>query len=143
MMAARGILKKFRESLTHYIKQGVSSREIAFAVALGTFIAFIPMVGVHTALAFISAYILRINPLIVLLGTQISNPLTFPFQLFVSAQAGHIILHGTLISMTFKPDTDWIKTYIIPLLTGSVVLGIIGSFAAYGGTYLIVRKRVK
>jgi len=143
MMDIRGKLKKFTDSLALYMKQGVAPREIAFAVAIGTFIAFIPMVGVHTALAFLCAFVLRINPLIVLLGTQISNPLTFPIQLFVSAQAGNIILHGSLISMRFASDTDWVNTYIIPLIMGSIVLGIIGSFAAYGGAYFFMRKRMK
>jgi len=143
MMKKHLKLEKFRDAIVHYMKQGVAPREIAFAIALGTFIAFIPMVGVHTALAFVFAFALRINPLIVLLGTQISNPITFPFQLFMSAQAGHVILHGSLIKMQFDPDADWINTYIIPLVTGSLILGIICSLAAYGVAFSIMRKRIK
>jgi uncharacterized protein (DUF2062 family) len=131
-----------KADLARSIRQGVSSAEIAFALALGIFIAFVPMIGVHTVMAFLMAFLFRVNPLIVLLGTQISNPFTFPFQLFVSAQTGNLLLHGTLIRIELSGE-DWVGRYLVPLLTGSLVLGVICSVLFYFGSYGILKRRAK
>jgi len=133
--------QEFKNAIVTFLKQGVTPAEIAFAVALGTFIAFIPMVGVHTALAFVFAWILRLNSLIVILGTQISNPLTFPFQIFVSAQAGHLVMHGGLLTLTWSKDIDWVNTLLWPTLLGSLILGIIFSISFYIGVYSFLKRR--
>ncbi|MBM4137112.1 MAG: DUF2062 domain-containing protein [Nitrospira sp.] len=120
-----------RDYIIRFSSKGLSPSEIAFAVALGNFIAFIPIIGVHTVIAFGLAYIMRLNPLIVLLGTQISNPLSFPFQLFISAEAGSLILNGRFVEIKFSRDLNYLDHYIMPILVGSLVLGIITSILSY------------
>ncbi|MGE5893544.1 MAG: DUF2062 domain-containing protein [bacterium] len=132
-----------KRALTPALKQGVSRGEIASALALGIFIAFLPMVGVHTIMAFGLAFFLRLNPLVVFLGTQISNPLTFPFQLFISAQAGNLVLHGSFLRIRFSGDVDWVKTYLIPLIAGSLMLGALCSVLSYVWSYRLLKKRIK
>lgn len=142
-MNLSGKIDSVKRALTPALKQGVSPGEIASALALGIFIAFLPMVGVHTIMAFGLAFFLRLNPLVVFLGTQISNPLTFPFQLFISAQAGNLVLHGSFLRIRFSGDVDWVKTYLIPLIAGSLMLGALCSVLSYVWSYRLLKKRIK
>lgn len=132
-----------RRNLLTYLRQGVTPQKLSLAVALGIVIAFIPMVGVHSGLAFLMAWLLRVNPLIVFIGTQISNPLTFPFQLLLSIQTGHLIMHGSLLPLTRSARIDWLDTLLWPTLVGSLVLALAGSITIYLITYLFLRRREK
>jgi uncharacterized protein (DUF2062 family) len=140
-MKFRKKAEEAKRKLIDYLKQGVSPSEIALAVAIGIFIAFIPMIGVHTALAFIFASLIRLNPLIVVLGTQISNPLTFPFQILVSVQTGHLVMHGGFLPMEWSSDMDWLNTLVWPALLGSFILGIMVSILFYIGVYSYLKRR--
>ncbi|GBD98367.1 hypothetical protein BMS3Abin07_00379 [bacterium BMS3Abin07] len=130
-----------RDTITKYLKQGVSPAGIASAVATGTFIAFIPMIGVHTVLAFIIAWLFRLNPLIVLLGTQISNPITLPFQILLSAQAGYLIMHGGLMKFRLSSDINWKETFIMPVIVGSFFLGLLSAVSSYIGIYTFLKRK--
>lgn len=120
-----------RDYIIRFSSKGLSPSKIAFGIALGNFIAFIPIIGVHTVIALGLAYIMRLNPLIVFLGTQISNPLSFPFQLFISAEAGSLILKGRFVEIKFSRNLNYLDHYIMPILVGSLVLGIITSILSY------------
>lgn len=127
-------LKTLKEYIIRLSKKGLSSSEIAFAVALGNFIGFIPVIGTHTLMAFGLAYVLRLNPLIVFLGTQISNPISYPFQIFISAEVGNLILKGSFLKIEFSKRINYLNHYVWPIVVGSQVLGVIVS----GMSYLLI-----
>jgi uncharacterized protein (TIGR03546 family) len=122
---------KLKDTIIRFSKKGLSPKEIALAIAVGMFIAFIPVLGTHTIAAFALAYVFRLNTLIVILGSQISNPLSYPFQLFISAEVGSLILNGTFLEITFSRDINYLDHYILPIVIGSLVLGIIVSSLSY------------
>lgn len=126
---------KYFEKLKAYIirfnTKGLSPTEIASAIALGNFIGFVPIIGTHTVIAIGLAYILRLNPLIVFLGTQISNPISYPFQIFISAEIGNLILNGSFLKIKFSREINYINHYIWPIIVGSLVLGIVISGLSY------------
>jgi uncharacterized protein (TIGR03546 family) len=122
---------RLKDTIIRFSKKGLSPKEIALAIAVGTFIAFIPLWGTHTLTAFALAYVLRLNTLIVILSAQISNPLSYPFQLFISAEVGNLILNGTFLEITFSRDISYLDHYIFPIIVGSLVLGIIVSSLSY------------
>jgi len=122
---------KLKNLIIRFSKKGLSPKEIALAIAVGTFIAFTPIMGIHTLTALALAYIFRLNTLIVILGTQISNPISYPFQIFISAEVGSLILNGNFLEMTFSRDIDYLNHYILPIIVGSLVLGIIVSSLSY------------
>lgn len=132
---------KLKDIIIRFSKKGLSPKEIALAIAVGTFIAFIPVMGTHTITAFALAYVLRLNTLIVILGSQISNPLSYPFQLFISAEVGSVILNGTFLEITFSRNLNYLEHYILPIIVGSFVLGIIVSVLSYILTKNILHKR--
>jgi uncharacterized protein len=125
-------LSKLKEYVIRLSRKGLSPHEIALGVAVGIFIAFVPLFGIHTITAIALASLLRINTMIVLLGTQISNPLTFPFQLIISAQAGSLILNGKFLELRFSDELgQLISYYLFPVIVGGLVLGIVGSGLSY------------
>ncbi len=125
-------LSRLKDYILRFSKKGLTPHEIALGVAIGIFVAFIPLFGTHTITAIALASVLRVNTLIVLLGTQISNPLTFPFQLFVSAEIGSLILHGKLLELTFSDEMSALLShYLLPIIVGGLVLGVVGSGASY------------
>jgi uncharacterized protein (DUF2062 family) len=136
-------LAESRQNLLTFLRQGVTPAKLSLAVSLGIFIAFIPMVGVHSGLAFLMAWLMRVNPVIVFIGTQVSNPVTFPFQLLLSAQAGHLLMHGALLPLTWSDKIDWLNTLLWPTLLGSLVLGVAASVIFYLITYHFLSRRRK
>jgi uncharacterized protein (DUF2062 family) len=132
-----------RRNLLDYLRQGVTPSKLSLAVAVGIFIAFIPMVGVHSGLAFLMALLLRVNPVVVFIGTQVSNPLTFPFQLLLSVQTGHLIMHGTLLPLSWSDEINWLDTLIWPTLIGGLALAFAFSVLVYLITYRFLQRREK
>jgi uncharacterized protein (DUF2062 family) len=129
-------LAKLKDYIIRFSSKGLSTNEIAFGIALGNFVGFIPVIGTHTIVAIGLAYILRLNTLVVLLGTQISNPISYPFQLFATAEVGSLILHGKFLDIKFSKDIGYyLDHYVWPIFLGSLVLGIIVS----GLSYFLVR----
>lgn len=122
---------RIKAHITQFSARGMSPAKIASGIALGNFIGFIPLIGVHTVMAIGLAYILRLNPLFVFLGTQISNPVSFPFLLFISAEIGNLLLKGGFLEIKFSKDINYLAHYILPLIVGSLVLGIIVSALSY------------
>jgi uncharacterized protein len=130
---------KLRDYIIRFSKKGLSPHEIALGVAVGIFVAFIPLFGTHTITAIALASLLRVNTLIVLLGTQISNPLTLPVQLFISAEVGSMILNGKFLEIKITREISYLNHYILPILIGSLVLGICFS----GLSFLLVKGLLK
>ena len=129
-------LAKLKDYVLRFSSKGLSTNEIALGIALGNFIGFIPVMGTHTIVAIGLAYILRLNTLIVLLGSQISNPISYPFQLFITAEIGSLLLHGRFLEIKFSKNIlYYLDHYVWPIVLGSLVLGTIVS----GLSYFIVR----
>src|SRR4030042_5972171 len=135
-------LSKLKDYLLKFSSKGLSTNEIAFGIALGNFVGFIPVMGTHTLVAIGLAYILRLNTLIVILGTQISNPISYPFQLFITAEIGSLILHGSFLDVKFSKDIHYYLDHLVwPLVLGSIVLGTVVSALSYFLVRGFLRRR--
>jgi uncharacterized protein (DUF2062 family) len=134
------MLDKYRETIKSYLRKGLSPSGIAFGIALGNFVGILPLPGLHTVVAIGLAYLLRLNIVIVFLGTQISNPFSFPFILFISAQIGNLMLSGSLLDLKFTTDLSVLKTYIMPTVIGSIVFGLAVGSLSYFLTLTLARR---
>jgi len=65
---------------------------IALGLAVGSFVSFTPLFGVHFLAAWWLALVMRANVFSALLGTFFGNPITFPFIAATSYQLGLRIL---------------------------------------------------
>ncbi len=123
--------KEILNALVSVFKAHNDPHEIALGVAIGSFIAVLPLYGLHTILCVIAALLIpRANKLAILLGTNISLPPTIATITWTSYDIGRALLAGK-----HYPPLSWefirnfkisrISEFYFPLFLGSVVLGLI------------------
>ena len=120
---------------------------VALAFALGIFIAFFPILGIHTGMAIAIALAFRLNKVALLVGAWVNNPWTVApmysagtllgcFVLGVSpASLGRIdwSLRGTAF---YASLIEGFRPLLLPFVLGNLVLGA----AAAGVTFLALRS---
>ena len=127
---------KLKERFFHLLKTNNSPPEIALGVAVGVFIAILPLYGLHTILVIIAAVLIkRANKIAIFLGTSISTTITFPFITWGGYNIGRLILGKNY------PPLQWqifeffsyktILHFYYPLFIGSLVLGLVSAAVVY------------
>jgi uncharacterized protein len=115
---------------------------IALAFGLGVWIAFSPLLGIHTLLALGIAFAFRLSRVAILLGAYINNPWTL----------GPLYLAGTVVGCAVMgvpteglAAVDWslegrafyshlltsLRPYLWPFLLGNTILGVAGGLLGY------------
>ncbi len=127
-----------RERLKSVLTMGESPRKLALAFAVGVLIAFTPLFGVHTLMAVVAAWMFRLNPMALFAGAFITNPWTvvpiygaclwLGIELWPPAQ-GLPPLQLSDISLT--AFLTQLKPYLMPLVVGTAVAGIVCAMIGY------------
>ncbi|MFN4262384.1 MAG: DUF2062 domain-containing protein [Thioalkalivibrionaceae bacterium] len=116
----------------------LNRRSVSGAVALGLFVAFLPL-PLQMLIAGAIAIVIRVNLPISVALVWISNPLTMPPIFFSAYQIGRHILNEPRRGFNVEPSWTWLWTEALPLwkplVLGSVVMGLIAAVAGY----LVVR----
>ncbi len=115
---------------------------IALGVAAGVFASCTPLFGFHILLAMLVAWVIRGNLVASALGTFLGNPLTFPFifllvyevgTFMIGVPAGHV--DPDIEGMVQQAGAfDRLLPHIVPLLVGSVPVGIVSGCVIYAIT---------
>lgn len=113
--------------------------EFSAGLAIGVFIALLPLYGIQSVVGLFAAKHLRLHPLSVLAGTQISLPIFSPFLIFASIAIGHLVLHGAwptaegwqTIRASMGTWHMW-KSLLLEWSLGGAILGILLALATYG-----------
>jgi uncharacterized protein len=130
----RWFLRPFRAVLEHPAYWSLHRRSITLAVALGIFIAFIPL-PVHTIGAVVAAIMFRINVPVTIASVFISNPLTMVPQYYLCYRVGAVLLDYRSDQFAFEMSWAWIKTGFLPiwqpLVLGCLVLGAASAAISY------------
>jgi uncharacterized protein (DUF2062 family) len=118
--------------------------ELATGVAIGLFIANLPVYGVQTLLALYTARKLHLHPLPVVAGSQVSTPPVGPAMVAGAIWIGHVLLHGAIPSWSDMDASRVGVTKLIgPLLAdwavGSVVMGFAMAVAGFAATLALFR----
>ena len=112
---------------------------MAMAFAVGVFIGMSPLLGIHTILGLLAAWLFRLNRLITLVGVFVTNPWTivpiYSFGTWVGAKLigldnllpviddwSHITLIG--LFKEFRP-------LLLPFLIGNTVICIVSAVVSY------------
>jgi uncharacterized protein (DUF2062 family) len=114
------------------------------AFALGLFIAFVPL-PVHLILAGILGIMFRLNLPVLFATVFVSNPLTWVPQIGGSIWMGAKILGLDLGPISEHFARRWLTVFEhlwAPLLTGSIVLGILAAVLGYFLVQGLWRARV-
>jgi uncharacterized protein (DUF2062 family) len=137
----------FGRSLTYYAKRILRLRgtphAVAAGVAVGVFIAFLPLPGIHLLIAAALSWLVAGNVVASAFGTTVvGNPLTWPAIWASTYALGHFVLGGP--AEAAEPHFQhmfhhmqlaqlW-RPLLEPMLIGALPLGLIFAFAAYGLT---------
>jgi uncharacterized protein len=105
---------------------------LALAFGIGVFIAFFPILGIHTGMALLIAVVFRLNKVAILAGAWTNNPWTL----------GPMFLTGTLVGCALLGmpaeglhGVDWslesLRPLVLPFLVGNLVVGVLAGALAY------------
>jgi len=126
------------------VAQGRAGRaEASLGVAIGVFIANLPIYGVQTLASLYVAHRLHLHPIPVVLGSQVSTP---PFGVALIAAAiavGHLIQHGTWVWGAIDPAAaagrwSMVGGLLLDWVVGSVVVGLACAIAAFVGAWWLL-----
>lgn len=136
----------FRSRIKALLTLGDSPARLSLAFAMGVFIAFSPLIGLHTAMAFACIWLFRMNPVALFAGALISNPWTFVpicgFSLWLGM--GIWPTPDGLPPLSFR-NVDLLaffgqfKPYLMPFVVGSTVAGLVAAVAGYGAMRYLVQ----
>jgi len=138
-------VKEMVSALVAVLKAHNAPCEIALGIAIGSFIAILPLYGLHTVLCVIAALLIpRANKLAILIGTNVSLPPTVPTITWTAYDIGRLLL----VNKAYPP-LSWeyfrnfkiarISEFYYPLFIGSIVLGLLSAVVFYFITLSIAK----
>lgn len=124
-------LKKFGQRLTEPKLWHLNRRLIAFGLALGLFVGFMPILG-QMIVAIALAILFQVNVPAAAMGVWITNPLTFAPLYFFSYKVGAWILRLPVeqhldFTMTWSWFTHEFLLIWQPFLLGCLICGVIAA----------------
>ncbi len=144
-----GMARTARYHSLRVLRLKATPHSIAAGVAVGVAAAFLPIVGVHIALAVALAWLIGGNMIAATAGTLLAgNPFTYPFIWAGDWEAGHVLLgHGLLhggnvdlhaIFTHFNFRAVWAPV-LKPMLVGSIPFAILCGGIAYVAVFQAVK----
>jgi uncharacterized protein (DUF2062 family) len=124
-------LQRFGQRLAEPRLWHLNRRSIAFGLAVGLFVAFMPILG-QMFVAAALAILVRVNLPIAVMAVWVTNPVTIAPIYFFSYRLGAYILELPVREQAFTMSWEWFATEFVdiwqPLLLGSFLLGCCGVF---------------
>lgn len=129
-----------------------SPERTAAAFGIGVFIAFCPLLGIHTALALAIAFMFRLSRVAILFGAYINNPWTLAPLYIAGTLFGCLLLdvpaHGL-------GQIDWslhgsglyralfasLKPFLWPFVIGNTLLGVVAGVGGYLALRYVLEQR--
>jgi uncharacterized protein (DUF2062 family) len=145
-------VRRLVSSLRMLFRVEGSPTRVAAAFGLGIFIAFFPILGIHTGLALLAAFALRLNKVAILTGAWVNNPWT----------VGPMYLAGTLVgcglvgvSPASLAAIDWslrgrafyasleagLRPLLLPFVVGNLLAGTLCGLATFFVLRSVLRRR--
>ena len=134
--------RKLRQLLLLLLRVEDAPGRVAGAFGIGVFIAFSPLLGIHTGLALAVAFAFRLNRVAILAGTWVNNPWTIAPLYLAGTLLGCALLgvpsdglesinwhlHGRAF---YAALLEGLRPYLVPFLVGNSVLGLLSGALAY------------
>ncbi len=139
--------------LSRLLNLNDTPQRIALAFAIGVFLAFTPLLGLHTFLGLTLAFLFGLNRVAVLIGLFVNNPWTL-----LPIYGAAVYVGGLLVGFpaaSALPDFGWQQVWhasfwlrlvrdwrvLKPLVLGSVVLSLAASVLSYMLALVLIQKR--
>src|ERR1035437_8338125 len=107
-----------------FFNSNESNMRVAVSVAIGIFTSIIPIWGFQTVLAVLLAFALRLNKIIIITVSNISQPPVTPFIIFVSYLLGGLFINNDsgVYHYSSQIDFGFISKHFFQYAIGSVIL---------------------
>jgi len=129
-----------------------SPSRVALAFALGVFIAFFPILGIHTGMALVIAVALRLNKVAILAGAWTNNPWTLAPMYTAGTLVGCAVLG---VSPASLGTVDWslsgrefyaslaagLRPLVLPFVLGNLLLGAAAAGLAFVALRALLARR--
>jgi uncharacterized protein len=128
---------RLRQLLQALLQVNDTPARIALAFSIGIFVAFSPMLGIHTGLSLLIAFVFKLSRVAILLGTWTNNPWTIA-PMYAAGTFLGCLLFG--VAPTDFAALDWsnretlwraLLPYLWPFIVGNTLLGIVAAWASY------------
>jgi uncharacterized protein len=143
---------RLRRAVDGLLQLQDSPHRIALAFGLGIWIAFSPLLGLHTVMALGAAFAFRLSRAALLLGAYVNNPWTIA-PLYLAGTALGCALLG--VSTVGLESIEWnhhglafyreliahLRPYLWPYVIGNTILGVVGGVAAYFALRAFLERR--
>lgn len=133
MMREHPHLQRFGQRLTEPKLWHLNRRSIAFGLAAGLFVGFMPILGQMFVAAALAIW-LRVNLPVAVMAVWVTNPITIGPIYFCSYQVGAYILDLPVRDHAFTMSWHWFASEFVtiwqPLLLGSFILGTLAAVLA-------------
>ena len=125
-------------------REEAGAHEMATGLAVGVFIANLPLYGVQTLLSLYAARRLRLHPLSVVAGSHVSTPPMGPLLIALAIGVGHFLLHGKWLEMPRWESTwgGWARLFGSVMLewsVGAVVVGVVMALGMFVLSHALLR----
>ena len=129
-----------------------SPSRVALAFAVGVFIAFSPLLGIHTGLAIVIAIAFRLSKTAILVGAWTNNPWTIAPMYSAGTLLGCFVLG---VSPASLGEIDWslhgrafyeslaagLRPLLMPFIVGNLVLGAAASLVSFLALRFLLARR--
>ena len=155
----RALIRRWLDVLLHIDD---TPERTAAAFALGVFFGFSPMLGLHTLLGILFAFLLNVNRVAVLLGVYSNLPWVIaPYYAFVTMAGAKITGHrappgfkaqiGALVELSAFQADFWqglitiLKPLFVPYCVGSLIGALMLAACAYplALAFVTSRRRIR
>ncbi len=141
------IAARLRRGVTRLLTEESSPDRLALAFAAGAFIGPTPTVGLHTVSAIGLAQLLRLNKVVAVIGSNLANPWTMPFFLWLDVKVGAAIIGRQVPAYPGRlsaPELwDWVQPMIAPAFVGCVPVGLALALVSGGVVYGLARLHAR
>jgi uncharacterized protein (DUF2062 family) len=131
-----------------------SPHRIALSFGLGVFIAFSPLLGLHTLLALGIAFAFRLSKAAIIVGIYVNNPWTIAPMYMAGTLLGCFLLGVSpddLATITFDAHgwafyrslADQLRPYLWPFVVGNSLLGFLFGGLAYLALRRVIERRAR
>jgi len=136
---------KLRYRLRSLLGINEPPQKIALSFAVGVFWGISPLLGLHTLLALLSAWLLRLNRFVTITGVYITNPWTIvPIYAF-STWVGTLITKKRFLSgigwkdLSISLLSNELRPLLLSFMIGTLLVGAVSSLLSY----LIIKKAIE
>jgi uncharacterized protein len=143
---------RFRRAVDGVLQLQDSPHRIALAFGIGIWIAFSPLLGLHTVMALGIAFGFRLSRAAMLMGAYVNNPWTIA-PLYLAGTALGCALLG--VSTEGLESIEWshhgvtfyrellahLRPYLWPYVVGNTILGVVGGVVAYFALRAFLSRR--